>query len=241
MLSGFVDTHCHILSGLDDGAATLDESLAMAKIYAGQGARHLIATPHFISGTAWANSAQRVGQAVRKLQQVLHETGINLTIHPGMEIACSHRISDLFAQGALLPLGGKGKAYLLEPDFHGNQAELAACVQFMLRNALVPIIAHPERIAFFQDNPAELQALIHLGARVQLTIDSLLAPADSRRCRFALSLIQTKQVHYLASDAHASTGRKPPDERVWRRLTALIGEEAVQRLCVDNPSSLLTS
>jgi protein-tyrosine phosphatase len=239
MLKGFIDIHCHILPGLDDGPSTIEESLKMAKMYASQGVHHVIATPHFINGTAWANSAKIVVQSVQKMQAVLNKNRINLIIHPGMEIACSFRMPDFFAQGILLPLGGKGNMFLLEPAFHGTQEELVASVQFMLRNNRVPIIAHPERISYFQSNPDDLLALINQGARIQLTMDSLLAPPQSRRHQLALRLVQTRQVHFLASDAHSSAGREPPGESVWCRLEELIGKECVQRLCVDNPHTLL--
>ncbi|MDO5674093.1 MAG: hypothetical protein Q4G66_04130 [bacterium] len=241
MLQDLVDIHCHILPGLDDGPSTVDESIKMAQMYASQGVHHVIATPHFINGTAWANSAEMVVQSVQKLQATLNKNRINLIVHPGMEIACSFRMPDLFAQGILLPLGGKGNIFLLEPSFHGTQEELVASVQFMLRNELVPIIAHPERISYFQSNPVDLLALINQGVRIQLTMDSLLAPPQSKRHRLALHLVQTQQAHFLASDAHSSTGRKPPDATAWGRLEELIGKKNVQHLCVDNPLALLMS
>lgn len=241
MLTGFVDIHCHILPGLDDGPATLDESLAMARLYTAQGVRYIVATPHYIYGTAWASSRQTVMQAIRHLQQRFDAEQIALTIFPGMEIACSSRTTHLLAQGELLSLGGNDRAFLLEPAFHGSQADLFTCVQFLLRADKIPVIAHPERIQHFQQNPEDLFALIKQGAHTQLTIDSLLAPATSRRYRLARHLIDTKNAHYLASDAHSSEHRKPPGTMLWQNLASIINKEDLHRLCVANPYSLLVS
>src|SRR6266478_5948575 len=41
-----VDLHCHILPGLDDGAATMEESTAMAESAIADGITHVVATPH---------------------------------------------------------------------------------------------------------------------------------------------------------------------------------------------------
>jgi protein-tyrosine phosphatase len=41
-----LDLHCHILPGVDDGAASLDESLAMARFCVADGITHVVATPH---------------------------------------------------------------------------------------------------------------------------------------------------------------------------------------------------
>jgi len=41
-----VDLHCHILPGLDDGPATMEESAAMAESAIADGITHIVATPH---------------------------------------------------------------------------------------------------------------------------------------------------------------------------------------------------
>src|SRR5260370_27184635 len=41
-----VDLHCHILPGLDDGPATIEESIAMAESAIADGITHVVATPH---------------------------------------------------------------------------------------------------------------------------------------------------------------------------------------------------
>ena len=41
-----VDLHCHILPGLDDGPATMEESMAMAESAIADGITHVVATPH---------------------------------------------------------------------------------------------------------------------------------------------------------------------------------------------------
>jgi len=41
-----IDLHCHILSGLDDGAKSLEESLDMARIAASEDIMTVVATPH---------------------------------------------------------------------------------------------------------------------------------------------------------------------------------------------------
>ena len=40
------DIHCHILPGVDDGAADLDESLAMLEAAKRAGVTRIVCTPH---------------------------------------------------------------------------------------------------------------------------------------------------------------------------------------------------
>ena len=45
-----IDLHCHILPGIDDGAETLDDSIAMAEKAISQGITHILCTPHHNNG-----------------------------------------------------------------------------------------------------------------------------------------------------------------------------------------------
>ena len=42
-----IDTHCHLLPGLDDGPATLPGSLDLARALVADGVEHVVCTPHF--------------------------------------------------------------------------------------------------------------------------------------------------------------------------------------------------
>ena len=46
-MSRLIDFHSHILPGIDDGSKTVDMSIAMLRMEAEQGIRHVVATPHF--------------------------------------------------------------------------------------------------------------------------------------------------------------------------------------------------
>lgn len=60
MAPAFVDIHCHLLPGIDDGAADLATSLAMARMAAADGMRTIIATPHqFVATDAHGLQSRR--------------------------------------------------------------------------------------------------------------------------------------------------------------------------------------
>jgi len=45
-----IDLHCHILPGIDDGAQTVTDSLAMAQQAVAEGIHTIVATPHHQNG-----------------------------------------------------------------------------------------------------------------------------------------------------------------------------------------------
>src|SRR5512139_4059565 len=140
-----IDWHCHILPGLDDGAATAEEALEMAAILSAVGFSHIHCTPHLIKGCFDADN-RAVTAAVAALQAAIRRAGLSLTLLPGREYSL-----DEFFPGYLrdpMPLGATNYLLLEVP----GQVE-AGLVKDTCRRIVtagyVPVIAHPERSPLF--------------------------------------------------------------------------------------------
>src|ERR1700733_1320762 len=99
-----IDLHCHILSGIDDGASDLDVSLGMARALVADGVSVLACTPHILPGL-YQNTGPQIRQGVQELQNVLDEAGIELKLITGAD---NHMVPDFVAglrSGRLLTLG----------------------------------------------------------------------------------------------------------------------------------------
>ena len=83
------DIHAHIVPGMDDGAAALEEALWMAEIAVGSGVSQMVATPHANQRGRFENEAEAVRRAVWRLQEELEKRSIPLRVHAGMEIMAS--------------------------------------------------------------------------------------------------------------------------------------------------------
>src|SRR4051812_35681777 len=62
-----VDTHCHILPGIDDGPESLGDTLALCRVLVRDGITTVIATPHQLGRYEAQNSAAAVRSAVTQL------------------------------------------------------------------------------------------------------------------------------------------------------------------------------
>jgi protein-tyrosine phosphatase len=69
-----IDLHCHILSGLDDGPGTVEESLAMARMGYGDGIRVVVATPHTLNGLHH-NGRSAILARVEEFKEALSQCG----------------------------------------------------------------------------------------------------------------------------------------------------------------------
>jgi protein-tyrosine phosphatase len=138
---GMIDYHCHLLPAFDDGPATLDEALHMARALADFGFGEVHCTPHCIAGL-YEFSPVEVRAAVDTLQTELDGAGLPLRLHPGMEY-CLDDGFERFAAN-LLPLGDS-RLVLCEASPRTSPARFAAMLELITVQGFIPLIAHPER------------------------------------------------------------------------------------------------
>jgi len=234
----FIDLHCHILPNLDDGAKSMEESIAMARRYVDAGFGSVVATPHFINGTAWSASPELIATHIEQLQGRLDHENIALNVFPGMEIAEHPHLLDRVQQGALLSLAGSS-GYLLEPSFHGSQHKLLQWAKALLDTGYQVILAHAERCPAFQKSMRSLLPLVEQGLHIQVNSASFLDTAPPLYKQTAMDLLEADWVHYLASDAHNLGHRPPPSKQDIEQLEMLLGREKVIRFWGTNPAKLL--
>lgn len=229
-LNEFIDMHAHILPGFDDGPKDMAGSIAMARCYEKVGIKAVVATPHFIPGTAWAPSKERVVESVLELQRSLNHANIDLKVVPGMEVAYHKKLEERIRANLLLPLWESGY-FLIEPSFHGEQDGLLASLEFLLSQGQKLILAHPERVDAFQRMPQSLRQLVEQGLRIQVNAGSLLGYFGSKSQDTAELLRQGDCVHLIASDAHDHSKRAPLNPIEWQNILACLGGENILLSC----------
>ena len=201
-----IDLHCHVLPGIDDGPATLADSLALARAAVRGGTRTIVATPHV--SARYPNDAARIAEAMHQLSRHLRANAIPLELLPGAEIALSHVLDLDASELARLGLGG-GDWLLVEPPFSEAVSGLDELVLELVHAGHPVVLAHPERCPSFQREPRMLDSLVDQGVLTSLTAGSLIGRFGSRVRRFSAQLVEAGVVHNVASDAHGADGRGP--------------------------------
>ena len=197
-----IDLHCHILSGIDDGAPDLTESLRMAEAARAEGIRVIAATPHH-NKAGWDNPADSIRELAERLNGAIAERGLDVRILPGQEMHVNGRFFDEWQAGRVQPIG-ESRYVLIEFPFDGLPRNAAEVVHELTVAGQVPIIAHPERNRAFLENMDLLAELIRIGAIGQLTSHSLLGTLGRHVQRRSEEMVSRGLVHILASDAHRS-------------------------------------
>jgi protein-tyrosine phosphatase len=201
-----IDLHCHVLPGIDDGPASIEESVAMARAAARGGTRLMVATPHV--SLRYGNDAATIERLVGELNARLQAEGVPVEIRAGAEIAVSH-VGELDRSGLFdLGLGG-GPWLLLEPPFARVFTRLGPILLDLQRRGHRIVLAHPERCPVFHREPELLETLVDAGALTSLTAGSLVGAFGRDVRRFALELVRAGMAHNVASDAHDALKRPP--------------------------------
>ena len=227
-----IDVHTHILPALDDGAATLEDSIAMARAAVAEGIATVAATPHVRDD--YPTTAAEMERAVAELRSALAVEELHLEILAGGEIALD-RIEALDDEElARFALGGKSYV-LLEFPYRGWPLQLETTALELRSKGFGVILAHPERNA--EATPQRLRRLVGQGMLVQITSASLDGRLGRRPRAAAFELIQQELAHLVASDAHA-----PELRAVGMKAAAdAIGHPALAAwLTVEVPAAVIT-
>jgi len=227
-----VDTHCHLLAGLDDGPRTCEEALAMCRVAWDDGIRVVAATSHMNERNPEV-TPQRIRAAAAEIHRRSHEAGIPLTIYPSAEVMIRPELEKLWVRGELLGLAG-GNRYLLIELPEGPFFELRELVAGLSELGVHAILAHPERHPDLLHEPAHMERLIRLGCLVQVSAERIPQPLGGADWRMLKRWVQGGLVHLVGSDAH-SAGRRPPHMAgAHQQVTTWAGADVADRLCSLN-------
>lgn len=235
-----IDLHSHILFGLDDGASTLAESLAMAEVAARDGTRIMAATPHSPESTASrAYGPALVRERLAALSAAIAEAGIPLELVPGTEISYDAAVAERLRRGELLSYG-QSRSILLELAHNSLPPTLNSAIFNLQVAGYRIVLAHPERIVEVQQDPNLLLPLIERGLLMQITGEALTGGQGERLRTTAEALLTHGMVHLIASDTHGVAPRRTPRLAPARdRAAELIGAAAADALVTTTPAAVL--
>lgn len=233
MDGGFIDIHCHLLPGIDDGAANWESTLGMARLAVNDGTRTIIATPHQL-GNFSHNRGEDIRAWTTQVQQVLEQQAIPLKVLPGGDVRIEDGMVDLVLRGEVMSLGDLRRHVLLELP-HELYFPLEGVLAELNRQGLSGILSHPERNQGLLREPDLLPDLVDAGCLMQVTAGSLMGTFGSSAQRMAEWMLTQGLVHFVATDAHGTKSRRPLMRRAFDRVAELTDDSAAEDLCRHYP------
>jgi protein-tyrosine phosphatase len=230
----FVDIHCHLLPGIDDGPASTADAMAMAEMAASDGIGTVIATPHQLGNHA-NNTAAAIRETAARFGQRLQEVRLPTKILPGADVRIEPDLPQRIRRDEVLTLADHGRHVLLELP-HEVYVPLDRLLGGLQSVGLTGILSHPERNRGILKQPDVLKPLVMRGCLMQVTAGSFLGNFGEGVQRFAQWMLEQGLIHFIATDAHGIATRPPRMRQAFDRVAELAGFDRALLLCCRNPA-----
>ena len=194
-----VDVHSHFIPGIDDGAETMEDSVAMIAGMQGLGYSKVITTPHVMSDY-YRNSSDDIRRGCDAVREALRKENIDVEIECAAE---DYLEAELMAKVKAKDLLTFGENYVLfELPFIGEPANFSSVVFEMQLAGYQPVLAHPERYGFWHNDISKYQELADKGILLQLNMNSLTGHYSPAVKKIAAEMVQNDLISLVGSDCH---------------------------------------
>jgi protein-tyrosine phosphatase len=232
-----IDLHSHILFGVDDGAKTLEDSLAMGRLAAADGIHVMACTPHFMLGM-YDNEANAIRHRVAELNMIFEQEGIDVALVTGSDAHIRPDFVQALRGGEILTLHDS-RYVLVEPPHNVLPNRLDDLFFNIQASGFVPILTHPERLKWIERDYQFMVNAHKSGVWMQITAGSLTGRMGARPEYWAKRMLSEGLVHIIASDAHNTRARPPVLSEAFEIATSELGLDEATHLVVTRPTSVL--
>lgn len=235
-----IDIHCHILPGIDDGSLSLNESLIMSQCAAGGGTRKIVATPHYFNDYQNPRPITKteVRQAFNELKNFLRMSKSPIELYMGAEQYGVSNLASLIENDELITINDS--RYLLIEFSLDDDIERAKYVLGQLDDYdIIPILAHPERYDFIQDEPSRIFWFLENGCLLQVNKGSITGRFGEEAEGISHWLVRERMASFVASDSHGPYQRTADMSEAYQYACYSCGEEYAYELFNGNPQKVL--
>jgi protein-tyrosine phosphatase len=231
-----IDIHSHVLFAIDDGARTLEESVAMVRMAAEHGTTDLVATPH-----ADANYRFDPELIAARRGELESAAAGAVRLHTGCDFHLSYdNIQDAVTHPRKYTIAQKNYLLVEFSDLliFQNTSEI---FERLIDAGMIPIITHPERNGLLRQRVDNIAEWVEQGVRVQVTAQSVTGDFGKRAQTFSRTLLERGLVHVLASDGHDTQRRPPVMDAAHAWVARHYGQPLADTLCISNPGAALSA
>lgn len=232
-----IDIHNHILPNLEDGAASIEESVAIAKAAIEHGISTIIAAPRHIDGEL-VNTASKIKQQAHLLNHRLQEENLPLLILPGQEARLHADLMSAASRENLLPLHSANRYLFLDLWPAQLQYDISNLIFDIQIKGYTPIVVHPELHASVQKSPNEIYGLVKKGVLIQVSADSITGKNGSKAKKLVHQLLEANLVHLVASGNHNEKKNRFRLKSAYRLIGKHHGPVVMERM-MENTENLV--
>ena len=229
------DIHSHLIYGVDDGSKSIEESLALIKTLKEIGFDNLIMTPHFIEGSDYCSLNPEKLEKLENLRSLIKQEGIDINLYLGNEIFVNDHIPECIENGLAYSLNGS-KYFLFELPFHNRIIGLIDMIYELKVAGYTPILAHPERYSYFQENYHLIDELKEEGVLFQVNFGSIIGLHGKESEKLLKYMLKHRYADYIGTDLHHLNRPDIIDNfrKIEKQFIKHAGREYYQRILENN-------
>lgn len=230
-----IDIHCHALYGVDDGADSMEESMAMISQARSQGVEAVVLTPHYRHGM-FGYPVKQIQEHFEHLKHRAESMGVELYL--GCEYHVNSRMIEALQTGRCSSLAG-GDFVLTEYSYDTEYSYIYEQTKKLLSYGYIPVVAHVERYACFLKKPKLCMELSNTGAYIQVNADSILGMGGKAGERFCRKILKNQWADIVASDAHGEKTRSCHLGKCMEHVAKKYGEDYAELIFYENPRKII--
>ena len=232
-----VDVHCHLIPTIDDGSNSIIESVEMFKEAKEAGFTDIIVTPHYMEDI-YETKPSIIEFWIEQLRNIIVKEKLDLELYAGNEVYITENIHPLIKNRDILRLANS--SYLLmELPLIYNVQYVDNTVFTLSQLKITPIIAHPERYIYVQDNLDYITHLKDLGCLIQCNYGSVVGMYGREAEKTIKKLLKANLVDYLGTDTHKPGTVYAQMNRIMTELRKEISEEQIKIITETNPKKII--
>ncbi len=235
----YLDMHCHILPGVDDGSKDFDMSMEMIDHAYDEGIRAIILTPHYHGGYVETKRSV-IDKIFVELRDHVAGRHPDLKLFIGHEIYYYPSVPEWIEEGRVHTLADSNYV-LLEFSTMVEKRELTDAVHNLCNNGYYPVLAHVERYDCLVRDPGFVGELIDLGAYIQVNSKTIAGEGGMKIKHFIKKLLKEEWIHFIGTDAHNMRGRKPEMEECARYIIKKCDSEYAAQILYANAVNIVNN
>lgn len=232
-----IDFHSHILPKVDDGARSVEETFNLIKEAKQAGFEAIISTSHYIENCFETNVKERK-ILIEAISRKLKENNQDIEIYLGNEMYITENLINLLKKGNACTINNSNYV-LFEIPLNSTPINLYDVIYDMQENMLVPVLAHPERYSYIQNNPNVLNELIEKGVLLQSNYGSIIGQYGEKARVIVTKMFENNMVHFLGSDVHRENTVYTNIPKILEKIEEIIGNKKLKEITDKNPKLVL--
>lgn len=237
-----IDTHCHVIWGVDDASQSEETTIKMLEGAKRDGIEKILCTPHCLPHYKYENDLVTLQKPFEQLKACIEKHQLGIEVLLGCEFFLTDQSLNWLETKRAVTLNGTNRLLIEFPWYQNvsNKMSETELIQATLAMGYRIIIAHPERYPSVQANFEILKTWRDLGCAFQVNRTSLLEMDQPLTCATAIRMMDEGFIDVIATDAHHESGNRIIClSDIYKKVVNQYDQKIADLWLIHNPQALI--